>query len=183
GTSRGTAISGPTAGAATFAGCILDEPAAGGEDVLLRASVTNLTGAPPLDPIQSEPIALQDATEAPLAALSLTRSSAAVIYGQSVSFAAGFAGGPNRPVDLQRSEDGAETWFSIAALTTDASGAATFSYRPRTTGQYRVVYEGPPPSAAGRSDEVTVIVKELATQSPVQSRPKVTKRGSRVTFT
>ena len=116
--------------------------------------------------------------------LDVTPSSAVITWGDTVVMKASFGPiGAGRNFALQVAPDGA-TWQTIASLTTDADGNASFSYRPATNLYYRGVFDGAADLAPATSPTARVVVRQIALLRPTSNgATKVVSRGRRVTFT
>ena len=98
--------------------------------------------------------------------LNVTPSSSVITWGDTVVLKASFGTlGAGRSFDLQASADGV-TWQTIATVTTDAEGNASFSYRPATNLFYRGVFAGAPDLAAVTSPTARVVVRQIALLRP-----------------
>ena len=87
-----------------------------------------------------------------------------------------------RQFQLQAQRDGV-TWNTIATLTTDASGHASFFYTPVTNLYYRAVFAGTPDLAAANSNQVRTVVRELALLRPTNNgATKTINRNTSITF-
>lgn len=121
----------------------------------------------------------------PAAQLTVAPSTTAISWGQTVTVGVDVVGpGANRTVTLQRMQANEAQWADIATLTTDASGHATFGYRPRVNTQFRAVFAGAPDLGPGASPPVRVVVRQLILLRPANlGRVKNVPAGTRVTFT
>jgi len=91
--------------------------------------------------------------------------------------------GAGRTFTLQGARDGV-TWETITTLTTDASGNASFEYRPANNLYYRGVFEGTPELAPVTSNTARVVVRQIALLRPTTNgTTKVVSQGRKVTFT
>ena len=92
--------------------------------------------------------------------------------------------GAGRSFDLQASADGV-TWQTIATITTDAEGNASYSYRPATNLYYRGIVRRRTRSAGGdQPASARVVVRQIALLRPTTNgATKVIHRGHKVTFT
>ena len=120
----------------------------------------------------------------PAAQLTLTPSTTVISWGQTVTLAVGVVGpGANRTVTLQRMQANETQWVDIATLTTDASGNATFNYRPPVNTQFQAVFAGAPDLGPGASPPVRVVVRQLLVLRPTNlGHTKSVPAGTRVTF-
>ena len=91
--------------------------------------------------------------------------------------------GANQPFQLQAGPRTASSWRTVANLVTDADGTASISVRPDVSTWYRVIYQGSPELAAGRSRLFTALVQAVARQRPVHDAARVIDRGTTVRFT
>jgi hypothetical protein len=116
--------------------------------------------------------------------ISLTTSAPVIVWGSQLILTTRFGtGGAGRTFQLQASSAGA-TWATIASLTTDASGLATFVYQPGTNGYYRAVFAGAADLAAANSNTIRSLVRQIALLRPTNSgRVKSISRGTSITFT
>ncbi|MGE5156167.1 MAG: glycoside hydrolase family 25 protein, partial [Betaproteobacteria bacterium] len=91
------------------------------------------------------PLVLTTGVIAPAGAtLDVTPSSSVITWGDTVVLKAGFgATGAGRSLELQAAADGV-SWQTIATVTADAAGNASFPYRPATNLYYRGVFAGAP---------------------------------------
>jgi GH25 family lysozyme M1 (1,4-beta-N-acetylmuramidase) len=128
---------------------------------------------------------LQVTVTVPAAQLAVTPSTTVISWGQTVTLAVDVAGpGANRTVTLQRMQANEEQWADIATLTTDASGHATFDYRPPVNTQFQAVFAGAPDLGPGASPPARVVVRQLILLRPTNpGRVKSVPAGSRVLFT
>jgi hypothetical protein len=118
------------------------------------------------------------------ATLNLTPSSTVITWGGTVVIKADFgAAGAGRTFALQGARDGV-TWETIATVTTDADGNASFSYRPANNLYYRGVFDGAPDLGPVTSNTARVVVRQIALLRPTTNgSTKVVSRGRAVTFT
>jgi hypothetical protein len=92
-------------------------------------------------------------------------------------------GGANRSFVLEGARDGV-TYVAITTLTTNASGRATFSYRPVSNLYYRARFAGATDLAAANSNVTRTVVRQIAVLRPTNSGAiKTISRGSSITFT
>ncbi len=116
--------------------------------------------------------------------LSLSSSASQTIYRDHVTLTAGLQPlGPNRPVAIQRRSSADATWVTIANLTTDPSGTATYSYGPPYNTEFRGVFPGAADLGAATSLSVAVNVYHTASIQPYNSSVKSIARGARITYT
>ncbi|HEX7950997.1 MAG TPA: glycoside hydrolase family 25 protein [Candidatus Limnocylindrales bacterium] len=118
------------------------------------------------------------------ATLDITPSTSLITWGDTVVIKASFGIlGAGRTFDLQAAPDGA-TWQTIATLTADTQGNASFSYRPATNLYYRGAFAGAPDLAAATSPTARVVVRQTVLLRPTASGGTRTVRtGQRITFT
>jgi GH25 family lysozyme M1 (1,4-beta-N-acetylmuramidase) len=116
--------------------------------------------------------------------LNLTPSSAVITWGDTVVIKADFGTlGAGRSFDLQAAPDEV-SWQTIATITTDADGNASFSYRPATNLYYRSIFAGAPDLPAVTSSTARVVVRQVALLRPTTNgTTRVISRGHKVTFT
>jgi hypothetical protein len=124
----------------------------------------------------------------PPAQLSVTPSAAVIGWSQTVTLdvavaGAGAAAGAGRSVTLQRMQANETQWLDIATLTTDASGHATFDYRPPVNTQFQAVFAGAPDLGPGTSPAVRVVVRQVLVLRPTNAGTvKSVPAGTSVTF-
>ena len=169
------------AGVATFAGCQLSAPGTG-YTIVATAAVANAAASTLFD-VGSETGGL------PAPALALVPSSAAVVWGEAVTFAVHLApasgGGTvaGRGVRLEASRDHS-TWGVVATQTTGATGDAAFSYRPSDNRFYRATFVGAPDLGAAVSNVERVVVRQISVMRPTNDGSvKRIARGTTITFT
>ncbi len=116
--------------------------------------------------------------------LTLTPSSSLITWGEAVVMKAGFGpAGAGRSFALQAAVDGV-SWQTIAMLTADADGNASFSYQPASTFDYRAAFEGAPDLAAMASGSARVQVRQTVLLRPTShGTTRTLGRGRKVTFT
>lgn len=182
---------GPNAGTVTFSGCTIDQV---GEPYVLRAVATIVTSTvtltPVLDDVTSEhygPVRARLAIEAPQDSIlvSITHNGTAewVTWGDTVTVRVRFTlNGANRAFQLQQTTRQMTTWRRVGDLVTNASGVASYSYRPTVTTRFRVVFEGAPDLPAGTSATPGFLLYAYAKQVPTHATPRVIRRGTSVTF-
>ena len=122
-------------------------------------------------------------TSAPPAVISLTRSRGMITYGESVSFFVQFGtNGANKPFVLEYTSVGVP-WTTIASLTTNASGSASFTYAPTRTGYVRARFAGTTDLGAATSTVYIVGVRQtVTTLSPHHAGTRTIAGGTSVTF-
>ena len=159
------------AGVATFAGCTIDKTGTG---YTLVASVAGLTSA------TSAPFEVTT----PAAQVALFSSASTITWGAGVNLSVFVSpNGANRSVVLESSPDGV-SWATIATLTTDAAGNASYPYRPATNLYYRVNFAGAPDLQAGLSNTVRVVVRQIALLRPTNKGAiKSIARNTSIMFT
>ncbi len=151
-------------------------------------SVPGISGRVDLDRFNGldlTPLVLTSGVIAPAGpSLDVTPSSAVITWGDTVVLKASFGMlGAGRSFDLQAAADGV-SWQTIATVTADAEGNASFSYRPATNLYYRGVFAGAPDLAAVTSPTSRVVVRQIALLRPTANGvTKVISRGHKVTFT
>jgi hypothetical protein len=143
------------AGVATFAGCSISK---GGVGYTLVASSSGLTAA------TSTPFNVAAAAN-----LTLTNSASVITWGNTLSLTARIdQSGANRQIQLQGSKNGS-TWTPIVTVVTDASGNATFLYRPATNLFYRAVFAGSPDLTVLTSGTTRTVVRQISILRPTNS--------------
>jgi hypothetical protein len=108
-----------------------------------------------------------------------------ILWGQGFTLAVQFPmpGGGARSVQLQGTRDGV-TWTTITTLTTDANGRASLFYRPVTNLYYKAVFAGTADLAAGTSNQVRTVVRELAVLRPTNfGSTRTINRNTSIAFT
>ncbi len=158
------------AGVATFTGCAIDR--AGSPYTLVASSV-----------------GLASATSSPFsvglvpATITLVRSRGMITYGESLDFLVQFGtNGANKPFVLEYSSVGVP-WTTIANLTTNAAGAASFTYAPTRTGYVRARFLGTTDLGAATSAVYIVGVRQtVTTLSPHHTGTKSIAKGTSITF-
>jgi hypothetical protein len=117
------------------------------------------------------------------AAISLTRSRGMITYGETVTFFVQLgANGGNRPVVLEYTSVGVP-WTTIANLTTNSLGSASFLYAPTRTGYVRARFAGAPDLGAATSPVYIVGVRQtVSTLSPHHAGTMTIARGTSITF-
>jgi hypothetical protein len=121
--------------------------------------------------------------QTPTAAITLSNTASVITWGGSVGLTIQFGvGGANRPFALQAARDGV-SWSTIASLTTNALGQATFTYRPATNDFYRVVFAGAPDLSAANSNTTRTVVRQIALLRPHHSSTTSIRRNTSITFT
>jgi len=174
-------------GVATFTGCKITGT---GNGYTLVATATTTTPTTTLTPATSTAINLNPGSTA---ALTITTSpglntanppTAVIVWGDDVTLNVHFAAnGANRPVKLEVTKD-LRTWFTIANLTTDAGGNASFLYGPSDNRFYRASFAGAPDLGASMSPTVRVVVRSIVLLRPTSlGKVKTVNRGTAVTFT
>ena len=117
------------------------------------------------------------------AAISLTRSRGMVTYGETDTFSVQFGtGGANRSFVLEYTSVGVP-WTTIATLTTNAAGFASFTYVPTRTGYVRARFLGTTDLGAATSTVYIVGVRQtVSTLSPHHTGTKAIAAGTSITF-
>ena len=120
----------------------------------------------------------------PPAQLTVTPSTPVIAWGQTVTLDIAVAGpGAARTVTLQRMQANETRWLDIATLTTDASGHATFDYRPPVNTQFQAVFAGAPDLGPGTSPPMRVVVRQVLQLRPTAlGKVKNVRAGTSVTF-
>ena len=121
----------------------------------------------------------------PAAVLSVTPSTTVITWGQPVTLDVQIAtSGANRSVTLQRMQANETQWSDIAALTTDASGHASTTYRPPVNTQFQAVYAGTPDLGPATSPALRVVVRQIVLLRPTNpGRVTGVRAGGQITFT
>ena len=116
--------------------------------------------------------------------LSLASSASQTVYREFVTLTVGLQPlGASRPVEIQRLSPVDTTWVTIANLTTDASGTATYSYGPPYNAQFRAVFGGASDLGPATRPSATVSVYYSGSIRPYYSSVKSIARGTRITYT
>ena len=150
-------------GVATFTGCAITGSGLG---YTLVATATTTNPVTALAPATSTTIDLTAVaaviaitTNPPLN--TATPPQAVIVWGHDVLLTTHFSGnGANRQFQLQVTKDQV-TWSTIATLTTNASGDASFTYGPSDNRYYRAVFAGAPDLGAGTSPTIRVVVRSV----------------------
>jgi len=124
-------------------------------------------------------------TWAPLAAsITLTNSASVIPWGGGVTLNIQFGtGGGNRSFTIERTRD-SFTWFTEATLTTNASGFASYVYRPATNTYFRIRFLGTPDLLAGTSNTTRTVVRQIALLRPTNGGLiRSIARNTSITFT
>lgn len=158
------------AGVATFTGCKIDKTGTG---YTLVATAFGLTAA----------TSTAFNVSAPQAEITLSSTASVITWGSGVSLSIHFGtNGAGKTFQLQGARDGV-SWATIATLTTDTNGNASYPYRPATNLYYRVNFAGTPDLQAGVSNVVRVVVRQIALLRPTNSGTvKSVPRNTSVTF-
>jgi hypothetical protein len=169
-TCSGGLVKQAAAGLATFTGCSIDKAGFG---YTISATASALTAA------VTNPFNVA----APVASISLIPSATVITWGQPVVLTTQFGiNGGNKAFSLQATRDGI-TWSTIASLVTNASGIASFSYRPANNLYYRAVFAGTADLQAGTSLTARIVVRQIAILRPAPGTAYHTvTRGTSVTF-
>lgn len=164
----GTAV----AGLVRFVGCTIDRAGSG---YTIQAQATGL------NPVTGSPFAVAPAGAPP--ALTLTGPATAVAYGKAITLTgqAALPGGAAIAVDAVRLAGGTET--DVRPATTDATGTATWSFKPIISADYRIRTIAPGTGLVEVSAPVHVTV--LATASTSSSIPsgRTITRSTRIVVT
>ena len=182
-----TATTGDTAGVATFTGCAFDRVGTYALVATAPNVVSTTMPTPILADAHSASIRVGTAADAPQDTIKVSVShdgtSPYFTWGQTITVRIAFTvNGANKPFQLQQTTRSMETWVPLANLVTNASGVATYSYRPSVSTHYRAVFAGSPDLAAGTSERKGFLLFSLANQTPTGSTPRVIRRGTSVTF-
>ncbi|MFZ5854603.1 MAG: hypothetical protein ACOYXS_08910 [Chloroflexota bacterium] len=158
------------AGVASFAGCTIDKTGTG---YTLVATASGLTAA----------TSTAFSVSLPPAQITLSSTASVITWGSGVSLSVHFGtNGAGKSFQLQGARDGV-SWATIATLTTDAAGNASYPYRPATNLYYRVNFAGAPDLQAGLSNTVRVVVRQIALLRPTnKGTTKIVTRNTTVTF-
>lgn len=164
-------------GVASFSGCAINAQGAG---YSITATATNVTPSIYLAPVTTNAFNVV----APAAQVTLTPSASVIVWAKPVVLTTQFGtNGANKPFALQASLDKVH-WYSIASQTTNASGAASFSYTPATNLWYQAVFAGTPDLGAVTTTPFRVVVRQIALLRPTNSgKVKTIASGTAVTFT
>ena len=162
---------------ATFSGCSINNQGVG---YTLVATATSSSPVTALAPATS----LAFTVAPPPAVITITPSSSVITWGGTVILNVHFVNnGAAKTFALQGARDGV-TFNTIATLTTDAAGNASFGYRPANNLYYRAVFGGTPDLSAGTSPVTRVVVRQIALLRPDnKGRVKSVSLGTSVTFT
>jgi hypothetical protein len=105
-----------------------------------------------------------------------------ITWGTTARFGIAFVPNGGRQIEILASRD-TISWSTIATVTTDGTGVASFTYRPATNLYYRAVFTGAPDLAAHSSAAVRTVVREIALPRLVDGgRLMTVSRGTSVTF-
>jgi hypothetical protein len=158
------------AGLATFAGCAISKAGTGYTLVATSAGLTSATTT-----------AFNVSTGT---TITLTNSAGVITWGNAVGLTIQFGtNGANKTFVLEGARDGV-TFVAIATLTTNASGLATFSYRPATNLYYRARFAGTADLVAGNSNTTRTVVRQIALLRPTNfGAIKSIARSTSITFT
>jgi len=159
------------AGLAAFSGCQINNAGTG---YTLTATATGLTGV----------TSTAFTVGAPAASITLTTSASVITWATGIVLTTQFGlNGAGKTFQLQAARDGVN-WGTIATLTTDSAGRATFAYRPATNNWYRVVFAGTPDLSAATSATVRTVVRQIALLRPTNGgHVRAVSLNSSVTFT
>lgn len=120
----------------------------------------------------------------PPAQLSIAPSAGVITWGQPVTLTASFAqAGTGRPVRIERMQANEAAWSTVATLTADATGTASFTATPPVNTQYRAVFDGAPDLGAATSPAVRVVVRQTLVLRPAPGPTRAVRAGTRVAFT
>ncbi len=175
------------AGVAQFTGCTIRD-AAPNVALTASASAPPSPGGAALPPATSAAFVVDPAT-VPVPTLTVTPAAPTITWGYGVSLAVHVAapqGGPpvdGRQVQLQASAD-AITWGTIATLSADSAGDATFTYRPATNLWYRAIAPASSDLGPAISAPARVVVRQIALLRPAYGAvTRTVAQGSTLTFT
>jgi hypothetical protein len=85
-------------------------------------------------------------------------------------------------VQLQVSRDNA-TWSTVSTLTLDATGVATFPYRPSDNRFYRASFAGSGSVSAGISPSARVVVRQISLLRPTNGGSiRTISQGTKIVF-
>jgi hypothetical protein len=120
---------------------------------------------------------------APAAVIALQRSTGMITYRESLTYLVQFgANGGNKPFILEYTSEGVP-WTTIANLTTNSAGFASFVHAPTRTGYVRARFLGTPDLGAATSLVYIVGVRQtVSTLSPHHEGTKTIPGGTSVTF-
>ena len=118
------------------------------------------------------------------ATITLINSASVITWGSGVVLNIQFGtNGGNKAFILEAARDGV-SWTTIANLTTNAGGNATFSYRPATNLFYRVRFVGTVDLLAGNSNTTRTVVRQIALLRPTNlGAIKTISRNTSIKFT
>jgi len=119
----------------------------------------------------------------PAAVITLTRSRGMITYRESLTYLVQFgANGGSKPFILEYTSEGVP-WTTIANLTTNSAGFASFVHAPTRTGYVRARFLGTPDLGAATSLVYIVGVRQtVSTLSPHHEGTKTIPGGTSVTF-
>ena len=162
-------------GLASFSGCSIT----GSGSYTLLASATNPSVAS-IAPATSLPFSLgQQST-----GLTLSASPVPINPGQTSVVTVQFTDGANQQVALQWKSALSPTYQTVATLTTDSTGKATYTTPPLTfSTTYQAVFAGSGGLAAATSPSYVVGVRRTVTMSPLYDGYKTINRGTKLTYT
>jgi hypothetical protein len=171
------------AGVATFTGCTISTD---GTAVTLVATSGALPAA------ISAPFNVLPVGSLPAPALTTSTSASAIGWSSAVTLRGQIALSPSAPlpsplagrtVTFDASPDRA-TWHTVGQGTTDATGAATITYRPITNLYYRASFAGAADLGAATGTVLRVTVRQLITMRPTNNgTTKTVPRDRTITFT
>ncbi len=161
------------AGVAAFSGCQIDRAGTG---YLLVAT------GPGIAPAVSRAFDVAP----PAAVISFSTSAPVVTFGSATTLRAAFAKlGNGAQVALEFSDSQGSGWVPLTTLTANASGIATYTFKPSTSRTYRARYLGSATLAPATSAVIPVVVRSVVALAPAaKSRsPRTVARGATLTFT
>jgi len=164
-------------GVATFTGCSIN---AAGNGYTLTATAISTTPVTTLAPATS--IAFNVSNQA--ANLTVTPSATVITWGNGVTLTVTLSpNGSGKQVQLQVSRDNA-TWSTVTTLTLDATGTASFAYRPSDNRYYRANFLGTPDLSAGISPSARVVVRQISLLRPTNGgKIRTISHGTTIVFT
>jgi hypothetical protein len=166
-----------SAGVATFAGCVVDQPGQGYSLVAM---------SPGLGSAVSAPFTVLPTGGGPMPrGLTMTPSATTATFGQGfdVTFSLAAAGQSieNRLVELQWSGDGAE-WQTLGTTTTDSTGTGSVTVTMQRNGYLRGSLSAAPDLGALTSPLSRVAVRQTIVLRPTNKAEKAVRKGTTVTF-
>jgi hypothetical protein len=161
-------------GVASFSGCSIT----GAGTFRLLASATNPTVVG-ITPATSLPFNLGTQSTG----LTLTASPVPINIGETSVLTVQLTGGANQPVQIQWKSALSPSYTTVATVTTNASGQATYTTVPLTfSTTYQAVFPGGGGLAASTSPTFVVGVRRSVTMDPLWSGYKKVNKGTKLTF-